>query len=47
MSKVYTYSHCKVFSHKVLNTLPYNTTVLGLLIEHIDKGGQGLFGGKY
>ena len=29
------------------HTLLYSTTVLGLLIDHIDKGGHGLFGGNY
>ena len=50
MFNVYIYSHCKVFPHKIfmiLYTLLYNTRVLGLLIDNIDKGGHWFFGGKY
>lgn len=29
-----------------MNSPLYYTTVLGLLSDHMNKGGQGLFGGK-
>ena len=31
----------RYFLTRYFITLLYNTTVLGLLIDHIDKGGQG------